>query len=386
MLQHALALAEGGAEVTLAGYVESPLDERVCDAAGISVEPLWAAPAAARDAGLASFALRTLWRVLQLHWRLGRLLWRKTPPGGVVLVQNPPSLPTLWLAGAVARRRRARFVVDWHNFGFSMLALRFGASSRLVEWARRYELWAGRRADGAFCVSQAMQTQLAAHGILPPPAVVYDRPAAVEAPLESSERRALLARLLPDAPQADLFLVCPTSWTADEDIALLLDALELRERTGPEDLPSLFVLLTGKGPLKASFEERLSGLDLGRATVRTHFFDPSDYRQILRAADLGLSLHRSSSGVDLPMKIVDFFGARTPVLALDYAPCLAEQVRDGVDGRCFLNAEGLARLLAEGPALAAALRQEMDHSQRLWADEVAAGWRALESRWSPLGG
>ena len=67
----------------------------------------------------------------------------------------------------------------------------------------------------------------------------------------------------------------------------------------------------------------------------------------LIAADLGLSLHRSSSGVDLPMKIADMFGAHLPVCALDYGPVLNEVLHDGDNGVLFRNSAELATRIVD---------------------------------------
>jgi beta-1,4-mannosyltransferase len=104
--------------------------------------------------------LRSIVRVsqdtIQLTWAL--LFSLRRPD--TVFVQNPPSVPTLLVALVVARLRSARFVIDWHNYGYTMIALRLGQRSPLVllhEWLERT---CGGKADHHLCVSAAMRAQL----------------------------------------------------------------------------------------------------------------------------------------------------------------------------------------------------------------------------------
>jgi beta-1,4-mannosyltransferase len=126
--------------------------------------------------------------------------------------------------------------------------------------------------------------------------------------------------------------------------------------------PRLFVLVTGRGPLRQRGEARLSGAKWRRVDVRTAFLDAADYRELLGAALIGVCVHRSSSGVDLPMKLVDLLGAGTPVCVLDYGACLAELIQPGVNAVLFRTSQELAQRLDE---LLQGFPEDMEALQRL---------------------
>lgn len=125
-------------------------------------------------------------------------------------------------------------------------------------------------------------------------------------------------------PSRPALIVSSTSWTADEDFSILLQALDAYDTAADEvssNLPKVIMLITGKGPLKQSFEEDVAKREKQwkYARCKTAWLESENYPKLLQAADLGISLHSSSSGLDFPMKIVDMHGAGLRVLALDFA-------------------------------------------------------------------
>ena len=77
--------------------------------------------------------------LLQLLSLLYATLWVLPRPRGGILAQTPPALPTLPALAVAARLRRARLVVDWHNFAFTIMSLSMG---------RRHPLVRGKDAGG----------------------------------------------------------------------------------------------------------------------------------------------------------------------------------------------------------------------------------------------
>lgn len=50
--------------------------------------------------------------------------------------QNPPAIPTLPIVKVCASIRNSKVIIDWHNTGWSVLALRLGERSPVVRLAK----------------------------------------------------------------------------------------------------------------------------------------------------------------------------------------------------------------------------------------------------------
>ncbi|KAF8525249.1 mannosyltransferase [Hysterangium stoloniferum] len=333
----------------------------------------------------------------QLITILYALFYGLRQPPQFILVQNPPSIPTLALVWLVGKLRGSKIIIDWHNLGYSILALKLGQNNILVRFSKFFEKTFGRSAYAHLFVTHAMRDYLMKEWDLQGfKIVLHDRPPSHFRSCLPSEVHDLFLRILdtlnppvedffpsytfpistpfttltnspspstPESiyPSSPLHILRPdrpalavssTSWTDDEDFSILLTGLlhyeqQARERaqTGKNPLPRLLVIVTGKGPLRDFYMEKMLDLEEKEpweyVRCRSVWLEPEDYPLLLGAADLGISLHTSSSGLDLPMKIVDMFGCDLPVIAYDFK-CLNELVIEGKNGLVFHNSDELA--------------------------------------------
>jgi beta-1,4-mannosyltransferase len=354
MLYHARALAASGVEVDLVGYEGTALPQTITSERRITVHRFAPSSLRLQRAPVPYEPVATL-DAFRLSWRLWRIL-RTIPEPTLVLVQNPPAFPTLMVTRAALGRRGARFVIDWHNLGFSLLQRRLGRWHPAVRLARWMERRDGLRADASFCVSKGLAVSLQTKFGMQRTHVLYDRPASVFTPVDRAERERFRQGLfgrLGVVGAAAAFIVCPSSWTEDEDFDVVIDAVRrLEDRVRGWEagavgrrFPQLIILVTGDGARRAEFERRFAGLPARRVQLRARWLEPEEYPRVVGSADLGLCLHRSSSGLDIPMKIADLFGAGVPVCAIDYGAALAERVRHGQNGLLFSTAQHLADIL-----------------------------------------
>ncbi|CAM6097512.1 unnamed protein product [Calypogeia fissa] len=442
---------------------------------------------------------KVLLQVVTLLW----VLCVQIPAPDLFLVQNPPSIPTLTVVRLACWFRKASFVIDWHNFGYTLLGLSLGPNHPLVKIHFWYERRYGKMADGYLCVTKAMQHELAQNWAINA-TVVYDRSPEFFRPVSIQEKHEVMSRLhksmvkplgnqdccseyvediedgeeiyesilkedtdsagdagpstlagyethrkwqngdngaenrgllqgdyvvpnvhhslftshtmvegiegdTAEIMEGDLYsnregrpalITSSTSWTADEDFNILLEAALMYDRRvaallGENDsvlaladnalsgqiksspFPRLLIVVTGKGPMRAQYEEQIRKLRLRRVAFRTMWVSSEDYPLLLGSADLGVCLHTSSSGLDLPMKVVDMFGCGLPVCAASYS-CIGELVKDRQNGLLFSSSSELADQLLDlfkgfpnACDLLSALREgaETSGSGARWHDE-----------------
>jgi beta-1,4-mannosyltransferase len=371
MQYHAASLAAAGSDVDLIGLEGAAVMPALASNARIRVHRLPDRSFAGRSkGGVRRFVYSSVARGLGQGLRLFMTLMR-IPKPDAILVQNPPAFPTLFIAWLVSRLRGARFVIDWHNLSHTIAAVKVGERHRAVKALARSERRWAKRADANLTVSKALAEWLARQYRVKA-AVVYDRPGDAFTRTSAEDARVLwdkIAKEMQLGIASPPIVVCPTSWSPDEDFDLLLEGLERAERqltrAGAVTSPQLVVFLTGRGPLRETFEARAARRNFKAIAVKTIWLEPADYPMLIGMADLGLCLHQSSSGLDLPMKLADLRGAGVPAAVYDYAPVLGEVMTPGQEGVTFRDPGDLATLLV-GVANGAPLPDSPLGKSRTW--------------------
>lgn len=293
--------------------------------------------------------------------------------------------------------------LDWHNLGFTIFSHELKSEKHiLVKICRFAEFFLSKFAHVHICVSFAMKDWLKDNFHIQNSkiTVLYDRPyhmmikkvksninnddvvsieerhrllsqfeftdenlfqiqneslnnisATIQTVFDVNEHKSFKLR-----PDRAFIIVSSTSWTPDEDFGILLEALKIIEKKlqfiskdNSMNFPSyplrILVIITGKGPLKSHYEKLFKELEESKVFIytrcRTIWLQPEDYPLMIACADIGVCLHTSSSGLDLPMKVLDMFGAGIPVCAVEF-PTLSELVKHGVNGVIFKTSEDLS--------------------------------------------
>ncbi|KAH0631773.1 hypothetical protein JD844_019548 [Phrynosoma platyrhinos] len=283
MQYHALALARRGRSVAFLGYPGTKPHGEIIHNGNIEIIHMTELKIWQVGPKVFQYFAKVIFQSVQLLYTMLRI----NKPG-YVLLQNPPGLPSIAVIWLVCLLRGSKFIIDWHNYGYTIMSLTHGKRHLIVRIAKWYEEFFGRLSDNNICVTNAMKEDLWKNCNIRA-ITLYDKPASFFKETPLSDQHNLFMKLAKDYPPFRASLVC--SLAEDEDFSILLKALEEYEQFVNDEakLPPLVCVITG-------------------------------------SADLGVCLHKSSSGLDLPMKVVDMFGCCLPVCAVHFQ-CLHELVK-----------------------------------------------------------
>ena len=273
----------------------------------------------------------------------------RIPKFQFLILQNPPGIPSMFICWIVCKLRSAKFIIDWHNYGYTILKVN-NRPNFIVKIAEKYEKFFGKKSHMNFCVSQAEKRDLKKNfGIdaicLPdkPLLGLFKFLTSEQAPELYKKYTELNTLLDKNRP---ILMISSTSWTPDEDFNMLLNSLIKTEEilNKNNNLKKVLFLITGKGPMKENFMKKVNESNLKIFNVKSIWLDSDDYPKLLALCDLGICLHYSSSGIDLPMKVVDMFSACLPAAAI-YYPTIEELVKNEENGFTFRNEKELSKIL-----------------------------------------
>lgn len=105
------------------------------------------------------FPIVALIKVFLQIFILFYILLFQIPKPDFLILQNPPGIPTIFICSIVCFIRRTKFIVDWHNYGFTILKV--NNRNRFICYiAKLYEIFFAHASHLNFCVSENMRKNL----------------------------------------------------------------------------------------------------------------------------------------------------------------------------------------------------------------------------------
>lgn len=154
MQYHAESLLNSGYNVDLIGYGDTKPIDNLLEHSNINIINLPPFPSTTLPKTI-TYVLKTIWQSLCL---LCILFYKRK--SDYVLCQNPPAIPTLYVCWFYCLIVRANFIIDWHNYAHTIMALSLHKEHKLVKLASFIESFFGRLANGHLCVTKAMKFDL----------------------------------------------------------------------------------------------------------------------------------------------------------------------------------------------------------------------------------
>ncbi|MEQ2244459.1 hypothetical protein ILYODFUR_017355, partial [Ilyodon furcidens] len=131
MQYHALSLSKHGYQVTFVGFLDSKPYQDVLSEEKIRIVAISEVKGVQAGPKLLTYVTKTIVQSVQiLHVLLSMELQAH------ILMQNPPGLPGVAVAWVVCVLRGSTFIIDWHNYGYTIMALSLGASHPVVRLAK----------------------------------------------------------------------------------------------------------------------------------------------------------------------------------------------------------------------------------------------------------
>ena len=124
-ISHAQSLLRNGYRVHLIGYMISKLPYDILENKNCTIHKL-GIPTLLGKRNIIVFVLFGIYRLVSQFLELLFILFKLNRPG-ILLVQNPPAVPTLLVAQFYGLFTGCKLFIDWHNFGYSIIKLQKGS-------------------------------------------------------------------------------------------------------------------------------------------------------------------------------------------------------------------------------------------------------------------